>query len=50
MPECERPTIEIFGDDVCGHDNEYLQDEEKILAGQPDANMPAHLTKDVPGG
>jgi hypothetical protein len=43
-------TIEIFGDDVCGHDNEYLQDEEKILAGQPDANMPAHLTKDVPGG
>jgi hypothetical protein len=50
MPECERPTIEIFGDDVRGHDNEYLQDEEKILAGQPDANMPAHLTKDVPGG
>ena len=46
----ERATIEIFGDDACGHDNEYLQDEEKILAGRPDANMPAHLTKDVPGG
>ena len=46
----ERAAIEIFGDDVRGHDNEYLQDEEKILAGRPDANMPAHLTKDVPGG
>ena len=38
----ERATIEIFGDDACGHDNEYLQDGEKILAGRPDANMPAH--------
>jgi hypothetical protein len=36
----------IFGDDVHGHDNEYLQDEEKILAGRPDANMPALLIKD----
>jgi len=25
-------------------------DEEKIIAGRPDANMPALLTKDVPGG
>ena len=46
----ERATIEIFGDDTRGRDNEFLQDEEKILAGRPDANMPALLTKDVPGG
>ena len=25
-------------------------EEEKVLAGQPGANMPALLTKDVPGG
>lgn len=29
---------------------EPLEDEEKILAGRPDANIPALLTKDVPGG
>ena len=46
----ERATIEIFGDEVSGHDNEYLQDKEKILAGRPDANILALLTKDVPGG
>jgi len=27
-----------------------MEDEEKILAGRPDVNMPALLTKDVPGG
>jgi hypothetical protein len=27
-----------------------LPDEEKILAGRIDVNMPALLTKDVPGG
>jgi Protein of unknown function (DUF2934) len=27
-----------------------IEDEEKILAGRPDANMPALLTKDVLGG
>jgi hypothetical protein len=26
------------------------EDEEKVLAGRPDANIPALLTKDVPGG
>ena len=31
-------------------DEERLVDEEKILAGRPDANIPAMLTKDVPGG
>ena len=25
-------------------------EEEKVLDGRPDANMPALLTKDVPGG
>jgi DUF2934 family protein len=25
-------------------------EEEKIMAGRPDANLPALLTKDVPGG
>jgi hypothetical protein len=32
------------------HDEEPMEDEEKILAGRPDANMPALLTQDVPGG
>ena len=27
-----------------------VEDEEKVLAGQADANIPAMLTKDVPGG
>ena len=27
-----------------------MEDEEKVLAGKPDANMPALLTKDVLGG
>jgi hypothetical protein len=25
-------------------------DEEKVLDGRPDANIPAMLTKEVPGG
>ena len=31
-------------------DDEVMEDEEKVLAGRPDANIPALLTKDVPGG
>jgi hypothetical protein len=31
-------------------DDEHLDHEEKILAGRPDANIPALLTKDVHGG
>ena len=31
-------------------DNEPVEEEEKVLAGRPDANMPALLTKDVQGG
>ena len=30
--------------------NDALDDEEKILAGRTDVNMPALLTKDVQGG
>ncbi len=32
------------------HDEDRLEDEEKILAGRDDVNYPAMLTKDVPGG
>lgn len=32
------------------HANAHADDEEKVLAGRPDANIPALLTKDVPGG
>ncbi len=35
---------------VQAHDEEPLEDEEKILAGRHDINYPALLTKDVPGG
>jgi Protein of unknown function (DUF2934) len=31
-------------------DDEHIDDEEKILAGRPDANIPALLTRDVRGG
>ena len=31
-------------------DDEAMLEEEKILAGHIDVNMPALLTKDVPGG
>jgi hypothetical protein len=33
-----------------GRRDEPMDEEEKVLAGRPDANMPALLTKDVPGG
>ena len=32
------------------HDDELFAEEEKVLAGRPDANIPALLTKDVRGG
>jgi Protein of unknown function (DUF2934) len=31
-------------------DEDVFEDEEKLLAGRSDVNMPALLTKDVPGG
>ena len=46
----ERAINEISGGDIRGPDDEFLQEEEKIMVGRPDANMPALLTKDVPGG
>jgi hypothetical protein len=42
----ERALRETAGADG----DEPLLDEEKILAGRPDVNMPALLTKDVLGG
>jgi hypothetical protein len=33
-----------------GPDDDPMLDEERILAGRIDVNMPALLTKDVPGG
>ena len=36
--------------DASGQDDDPMEDEEKILAGRPDVNMPALLTKDVHGG
>jgi hypothetical protein len=35
---------------VQAHDDDRMDDEEKIMAGRHDVNYPAHLTKDVPGG
>jgi hypothetical protein len=42
----ERALREASG----ANEDEPLLDEEKILAGLPDVNMPALLTKDVLGG
>ena len=30
--------------------DDVMEEEEKILAGRPDVNMPSLLTKDVQGG
>jgi hypothetical protein len=30
--------------------DEIVEEEEKVLAGRADVNLPALLTKDVPGG
>jgi Protein of unknown function (DUF2934) len=37
-------------DDECMRHDDPIDDEEKVLAGRPDANIPAMLTKDVQGG
>ena len=42
-------TTEDFGG-AHGRDDEPMEDEEKIMAGRPDVNFPALLTKDVHGG
>jgi Protein of unknown function (DUF2934) len=33
-----------------GRADTSMDDEEKVVLGRPDANMPALLTRDVPGG
>jgi hypothetical protein len=45
----QRATAEAFGQERA-RDDEVMVDEEKVLAGRFDANIPAMLTKDVPGG
>lgn len=30
--------------------DEHMEEEEKIMAGRPDVNLPALLTRDVQGG
>jgi hypothetical protein len=42
-------ATESFGQEH-GQSDEPMEDEEKILAGRSDANIPALLTKDVQGG
>ncbi len=42
-------AVEAFAD-KSPRDDEPMEDEEKILAGRLDANIPALLTKDVQGG
>jgi hypothetical protein len=42
-------AIEVLGDKQW-QDDELMEDEEKVLAGCLDANIPALLTKDVHGG
>ena len=45
----DRAIREASGPEQKPHDEPML-DEEKILAGRLDVNMPALLTRDVPGG
>ena len=42
-------TIEPLGEDS-GSGVEFTEEEEKVLAGRPEANIPALLTMDVEGG
>jgi hypothetical protein len=42
-------AIEGMGDKP-SQESEPMEEEEKLLAGRHDVNLPALLTKDVPGG
>ena len=44
----DRRKVQPAGNAVRGDD--AMDDEEKILAGRTDVNLPALLTKDVRGG
>lgn len=46
MPESDPEALQEEGQP----NDEDMEDEEKVLAGRPDVNLPALLTKDVPGG
>jgi hypothetical protein len=55
MPEPDRdekPTARGRASSVRKHgpSDEHMDEEEMVLAGRSDANMPALLTQDVPGG
>ena len=45
-----RAVAEDFPASNHGPDHELMDDEEKLLAGRPDVDIPALLTKDVLGG
>ena len=50
-PACGRASsVRKHGPSDEPMDEEEMDEEEKVLAGRPDANMPALLTKDVQGG
>jgi hypothetical protein len=50
-PACGRASsVRKHGPSDEPMDEEEMDEEEKVLAGHPDANMPALLTQDVPGG
>jgi len=48
--DVELPDLEMEGSIVEPRAAEPMEDEEKILAGRIDVNIPALLTKDVQGG
>jgi hypothetical protein len=55
MPETDHSENEVAKisaqiDRKSDRADQPMDDEEKVLAGKPDANMPALLTKDVLGG
>jgi hypothetical protein len=47
-PEVAKPVAHT--DRKSRRPDQPMEDEEKVLAGKPDANIPALLTKDVLGG
>jgi hypothetical protein len=42
--------VQAAQDEQRSRDDDLMPDEERILAGRPDVNYPALLTRDVPGG
>ena len=55
MPETDRDEERLDGEMTAPQgmqprSEQAVEDEEKVLAGRLDANMPALLTKDVLGG